>query len=91
MRNTISVELREALKKTYPGLLEIIEFWRFLRYLIFGKKCEMTGNPLIDLFHLAKAEGLVHIFIYTKKYVGKSFLERFQQRVVSPKIFTWSD
>lgn len=91
MRNTISVELREALKKTYPGLLEIIEFWRFLRYLIFGKKCEITGNSLIDLFHLAKAEGLVHTFKYTNKYIGKSFLERFQQRVMSPETFTWSD
>jgi hypothetical protein len=89
-RSTVSREFREGIKETYPGLEEIVEFWALMEYLIFGKKCEYTGYPLIDSFSLAKAQGKKHT-VKVKNYVGKTFLYKFQQQVMTPETFTWSN
>lgn len=90
MRKTVSIILYNAIYKQYPGLNKKISYRRFFRYLIFGLKDELTGYPLIDVYHLAKAEELVEIF-RGKNYVGRTFLEEFQREVMSVKTFTWSD
>lgn len=90
-RSTVSREFREGIKKAFPGLEEIVEFWALMGHLIFGRKCKYTGYPLIDSFHLAKIENKVYKLKKSKKYVGKTFLQRFQQEVMSLEIFTWFD
>lgn len=66
MRKLVCKTLRLALELRYPGLKKDKRHWVFLRWLIFGRKDHRTGLPLIDMFHVAKAYGLVSLFRNSK-------------------------
>lgn len=90
MRKTISILLYTALKEYFKGLGTNVFYWRFMRCLIFGPKDEVTGLPLIDGYHIAKADNQVASF-RARNHSGKTCLEDFQTHVMSPETFTWSD
>lgn len=91
MRKLTTKEFRHIFKLLYPGLDLDPAYWRFMRYLIFGEKDTLTGFPVIDMFHVAKAEGKVALFRTTHCYVAIEFLIRFQRDVMSKETFSWSD
>lgn len=90
MRKTISILLYTALIEYFKGLGNNIFYWRLMRCLIFGPKDEATGLPLIDGYHIAKADNQVAAF-RARNHVGKNSLEDFQIHVMSKETFTWSD
>jgi hypothetical protein len=89
MRNTVTRTFRQTIALTFPGLHLNISYWLFMLYLIFGHKDVLTGLPLIDGFHIAKANNQVLAF-RNNNHIGKKFLEDFQKDVMTPKTFTWS-
>lgn len=91
MRKLTSKEFRLIFKTQYPGLDLNIAYWRFMRYLIFGEKDTLTGFPVVDMFHIAKAEGKVTLFRTSHNYVAEEFLIKFQSDVMSLDTFSWSD
>lgn len=90
MRKTTSKAFRDAFNITYPGLNFSLSYWRFMRYLIFGNKDEDTQLPLIDLFHVAKAENKEYL-VRHNNYIAEPFLLNFQEYVMSVETFFWSD
>lgn len=89
MRKTTSKAFREAFNNTYPALNLSLSYWRFMRYLIFGERDENTQLPLIDAFHVARAEGKDSSY-NAKNYVAETFLLNFQTKVMSKETFYWS-
>lgn len=91
MRKLVTKSFRDLLIQQYPGLKLDISFRRFMRYLIFGRKDILTGLPLIDLFHIAKAQDVVDYYKTSNKFIGQIFLEEFQSKVMTLETFSWSD
>jgi hypothetical protein len=90
MRKTTSKAFRDAFSIEYPGLNYSLSYWRFMRYLIFGNKDEITQLPIIDLFHVARAEGK-EPQLKNNHYVAEPFLLSFQSVVMTKETFSWSD
>ena len=91
MKKLTTKWFRRFIELLYPGLNKDIAYWRFMRYLIFGPKDPKTGYPIIDVFHVAKAENLVYYFKKSHRYSAEKFLFRFQRDVMSKETFTWSN
>lgn len=90
MRKTVDLSFRNLIKDFYPGLGKNLSYWRFMRYLIFGRKDEATGYPLIDRYHIAKAEDKLEL-LKSNNYCAEKFLLSFQQEVMTKESFSWSD
>ncbi|BAY23738.1 hypothetical protein NIES2100_35300 [Calothrix sp. NIES-2100] len=89
MRKTVSREFRDLLQRYYPGLNKCPEYWRFMRYLLFGKIDKHTGNIVIDRYHVARAEGKLSAY-YSNHYNSSTFLTKFRQDV-STAAFEWKE
>ncbi|WP_414530805.1 hypothetical protein [Nodularia chucula] len=90
MRKTTDSKFRNLVKELYPGLGKNLNYWRFMRYLIFGAKDKDTGYPLIDQATIAKAEGKLSLLEGSNSYCASEFLIKFQQEVMSEETFSWS-
>ena len=89
MRETTSKEFRDLFKVTYPGLDINITYWRFMCYLLFGKLDKKTNLPLIDCWHIAKAEYKLDSY-FSKNYKAEDFLLLFQSDVMDEDTFSWA-
>ncbi|MEH1955945.1 hypothetical protein [Nostoc sp.] len=90
MRKTVSLEFRNLIKDTFPGLGKNESYWRFMRYILFGRRDKVTGEPVIGQRAVAKAEGKLNILENSNAYCAAKFLEKFQNNVMSKDTFSWS-
>lgn len=91
MRKTVSLQFRNLIKVSFPGLGKNLSYWRFMRHLMFGRKDEKTGRPMISQRCVAKAEDKLNILEKSTNYNAEKFLLKFQLEVMSVETFSWSD
>ena len=90
MRQTTSSEFRDIILRTYPGIDKDVSYWRFMQYLLFGRKDKVNGCPVISQHQVAKAEGKLEIARESTNYNAAKFLLSFQSIVMGEDAFQWS-
>ena len=84
-------DLRDELKRRYPGLGDRADFWRMLGYLLFPSRVERdSGRPIISADTLAMLAGKTRQY-RSRNYATRTLLTAFTKAVLPDMIYSdWS-